>query len=87
MASWLRIGIVTAMAQVLSLAWELLHAVSKAKKKVSCVYLILLLFQFKVELTRKLRHEVVSLLVMLSVVLVAGNPLSSPPSQVFPTSL
>lgn len=52
-------------------------------RKTGCVYLMLLLFQFKVELTGKLRHidKSVSLLMTLLVVLVAGNLLSSSPSQ------
>ena len=50
---------------------------------------MLLLFQFKVELTGKLRHidKTVSLLMILMVVLVvlvAGNLLSSLPSQYLP---
>lgn len=56
------------------------------EKKTDCDYLMLLLFQFKVELSGKLRHidKTVSLLMTLLVVLVAGNLLSSSPSQDLP---
>lgn len=56
------------------------------RKKTDCDYLMLLLFQFKVELSGEMRHidKTVSLLMTLLVVLVAGNLLSSSPSQDLP---
>ena len=46
MAEWLRIHTVTAVAQVQSLAWDLLHALSMAKKKKKKCFRIETIFSF-----------------------------------------